>query len=93
MVLTITADHYREEDKGGADDIMNTQVNLVESEVDHVIPVPMLTSADGVKRSNEQDVEIIADDDENNGKIALTARSDLSKLTDTTMEKKMSGAL
>ncbi len=99
VVLTIAADHYREDIHqdllpgavGNSADILNTQVQLVESEADHVIPVPILPSVDGVKRSTEQDTEIIAGSDENAGKIALTARSDLSKLTDTTMEKKMLG--
>ena len=99
VVLTINADHYREElhadkvadNKQNSADILNTEVNLVESEVDHVIPVPMLPSVDDVKRAGAQDTEMVAGGDDNAGKIALTARSDLSKLTDTTMEKKMLG--
>jgi hypothetical protein len=96
--VMVQADHYNEKKHGhffaGAehdpDNIVNVETNLVESEVDHVHKVPILPSVENPVRAAEGDTEIVVDSNgDEHGKIALTARSDMSKLTETSGERRM----
>lgn len=95
--VVVNADHYRETDPaaflGGPqkdpDNLLDTQVNLVESEVDHVHKVPILPDMSNPVRAQEGDVEVVTGQGDEDGKIALTARTDVSKLTEGTIEKHM----
>lgn len=95
--VVVNADHYRESDSdallGGPvqdpGNLLDTQVNLVESEVDHVHKVPILPDIANPTRAQEGDAEVVVGQGDEDGKIALTARTDVSKLTEGTIEKQM----